>query len=99
MAINCEWIRYGDQLGYLAYPERAAGTRLGRSEAMNLATTVLALSNDFGIEGMIDPEASPPRLFGELLSRIIDGSSFARFEAESATTAERLSRKPGRRKP
>jgi hypothetical protein len=36
-------------------------TRLGRSEAMNLAATVLALSNALGIEGMIDAEASPPR--------------------------------------
>ena len=57
---------------------KAVGAQVGRMEAMDLATTVLALSNGFGIEGIIDPKAAPPRLLGELLSRIIDSSSFAR---------------------
>jgi AcrR family transcriptional regulator len=56
------------------------GVHIGRAEAMDLATTVLALSNGLGIEGLIDPKAAPPRLFGELMSRIVAGSSFAKEE-------------------
>jgi AcrR family transcriptional regulator len=51
----------------------AAGVPLGRGRSMDLATTVLALSNGLGIEGMIDPEAVRPALLGELLSRVISG--------------------------
>ena len=43
---------------------------------MDLATTTLALSNGFGIEGIIDPEAAPPRLLGEVLSRIVAAARF-----------------------
>lgn len=62
--------------------DRAAelGVHMGRAEAMDLATTVLALSNGLGIEGLIDPKAAPPRLFGELMSRIVAESSFAKEE-------------------
>jgi AcrR family transcriptional regulator len=49
----------------------AGGAALGEAEAMDLATTVLALSNGLGIEGMIDPESVRPELFGELLARIV----------------------------
>jgi|GEM_PF-258861 len=49
----------------------AAGFTLGEGEAMDLATTVLALSNGLGIEGLIDPEAVRPELLGEVLSRIV----------------------------
>ena len=56
----------------------AAGASIGRAAAMDLATTALALSNGFGIEGIIDPKAAPPRLLGEVLSRIIAGASFER---------------------
>jgi hypothetical protein len=55
---------------------RAAGARIGRAEAMDLATTSLALSNGFGVEGAIDPKAAPPRLLGEVLSRIVSGAKF-----------------------
>jgi AcrR family transcriptional regulator len=48
----------------------ASGAALGREEAMDLATTVLALSNGLGIEALIDPEAVRPGLLGELLARI-----------------------------
>jgi hypothetical protein len=54
----------------------SAGTRIGRAEAMDLATTALALSNGFGVEGIIDPKAAPPRLLGEILSRIVAGARF-----------------------
>jgi AcrR family transcriptional regulator len=57
---------------------KAAGARIGRSEAMDIATTALALSNGLGIEGIIDPKAAPPRLLGEILSRVIAGSSIAK---------------------
>jgi AcrR family transcriptional regulator len=49
----------------------ADGLPLSRDEAMSLATTVLALSNGLGIEGLIDPEAVSPALFGEVLARIV----------------------------
>jgi AcrR family transcriptional regulator len=49
----------------------AAGGKLGKAEAMDLATTILALSNGLGIEGVIDPEAVRPALFGTLLAKII----------------------------
>jgi len=49
----------------------ASGRKLGKGEAMDLATTVLALSNGLGIEGIIDPEAVRPALFGQLLSKVI----------------------------
>ena len=55
---------------------RGAGTRISRAQAMDLATTALALSNGFGIEGIIDPKAATPRLFGEILSRVVAGASF-----------------------
>jgi AcrR family transcriptional regulator len=57
---------------------KAAGARIGRAEAMDIATTALALSNGLGIEGIIDPKAAPPRLLGEILSRVIAGSSIAK---------------------
>lgn len=53
-----------------------AGARVLRSEAMDLATTALALSNGFGIEGIIDAKAAPPRLMGEVLSRVVAGARF-----------------------
>jgi len=46
------------------------GMKLSKEEAMDLATTVLALSNGLGIEGLIDPKSVRPALLGELLSRI-----------------------------
>jgi len=52
----------------------AAGAKVSRSEAMDLATTALALSNGLGIEGIIDPKSAPPRLLGEILSRIVAGA-------------------------
>jgi AcrR family transcriptional regulator len=55
---------------------KAAGARIGRAEAMDLATTALALSNGFGIEGIIDAKAVPPSLLGEVLSRVVAGSGF-----------------------
>jgi len=62
----------------------AAGAHLSRAGAMDLATTVLALSNGMGIEGIIDPKAAPPRLLGDILSRIVAGS----FAAGDALKAE-----------
>lgn len=47
-----------------------SGMKLSKAEAMDLATTVLALSNGLGIEGLIDPKSVRPALLGELLSRI-----------------------------
>ena len=52
----------------------ASGTAVGRSDAMDLATIVLALSNGFGIEGLVDPKAASPKLLGEVLSRVVAGS-------------------------
>jgi len=52
----------------------ASGRRLGKAEAMDLATTMLALSNGLGIEGIIDPKAVRPALFGELLAKIVEAS-------------------------
>jgi AcrR family transcriptional regulator len=49
----------------------ASGLTLGRAEAMDLATTVLALSNGLGIEGLIDPKAVRPALFGEILAKVV----------------------------
>jgi AcrR family transcriptional regulator len=49
----------------------AAGGPIAHARAMELATTVLALSNGLGIEGLIDPKAVRPALFGELLARLI----------------------------
>jgi len=56
---------------------KTAGASISRGEAMDLATTSLALSNGLGIEGIIDPEAVSPNLFSEILSRIVAGSSIA----------------------
>jgi AcrR family transcriptional regulator len=53
----------------------AAGEELGREKSMDLATTVLALSNGLGIEGLIDPEAVRPELLGEILARIVAPST------------------------
>ncbi len=55
-----------------------AGMRIGRAEALDLATVSLALSNGLGVEGIIDPKAAPPRLLGEVLSRIVSGAGFER---------------------
>jgi AcrR family transcriptional regulator len=49
---------------------KVSGIEMSRTESMNLATAVLALSNGLGIERIIDEDAVPSRLFGELLSRI-----------------------------
>jgi AcrR family transcriptional regulator len=49
---------------------RESGIQLTDREAMDMATTVLALSNGLGIEGLIDPDAVRPALFGEMLARI-----------------------------
>ena len=49
----------------------ASGRSLGRGEALDLATTVLALSNGLGIEGLIDPAAVRPGLFGDILAKIV----------------------------
>jgi len=48
-----------------------SGLALEDSEAMDLATIVLALSNGLGIEGIIDPGAVRPELFGEVLAKIV----------------------------
>lgn len=53
----------------------AAGIELGEAESMDIATTVLALSNGLGIEGLIDPAAVRPELFGEILARIVGPAS------------------------
>jgi AcrR family transcriptional regulator len=53
----------------------AAGTELGEAEAMDFATTVLALSNGLGIEGLIDQDAVRPGLLGEILARIVGPSA------------------------
>ena len=50
----------------------ALGETIRHGRAMDLATTVLALSNGLGIEGLIDPKAVRPALFGEVM-----GSLFA----------------------
>jgi len=71
-----------------------AGARLGRAGAMDLATTVLALSNGLGIEGIIDPKAAPPRLLGDILSRIVAGSFQA---AAGSTAAASEARRPARK--
>lgn len=49
------------------------GVRLSDDEAMDLATVVLALSNGFGIEGIIDAAAARPELLGDVLSRFVSG--------------------------
>jgi AcrR family transcriptional regulator len=49
----------------------SSGLSIGRGESLDLATTVLALSNGLGIEGLIDPEAVRPALFGEILAKIV----------------------------
>jgi AcrR family transcriptional regulator len=49
----------------------AAGVELGEGEAMDFATTLLALSNGLGIEGLIDPQAVRPELLGEILARLV----------------------------
>jgi AcrR family transcriptional regulator len=49
----------------------SSGFSIGRGESLDLATTVLALSNGLGIEGLIDPEAVRPALFGEILAKIV----------------------------
>jgi AcrR family transcriptional regulator len=51
----------------------ARGIELPPAAAMDLATTVLALSNGLGIEGLIDPASVRPALMGELLARIVAG--------------------------
>jgi AcrR family transcriptional regulator len=48
----------------------SAGTPVPQGKAMDLATTVLALSNGLGIEGLIDPKAVRPALFGVALARL-----------------------------
>jgi AcrR family transcriptional regulator len=52
-----------------------SGIGLSKAQAMDLATTVLALSNGLGIEGLIDPKAVRPALLGELLSRIVSSGA------------------------
>jgi AcrR family transcriptional regulator len=49
----------------------SSGFSISRGESLDLATTVLALSNGLGIEGLIDPEAVGPELFGEILAKIV----------------------------
>ncbi len=49
----------------------SSGTALDRAEALDLATTVLALSNGLGIEGLIDSKAVGPGLFGDILAKIV----------------------------
>jgi AcrR family transcriptional regulator len=51
----------------------ASGRAIARHDALDLATTVLALSNGLGIEGLIDPEAVRRALFGEILAKIVSG--------------------------
>ena len=75
---------------------RVVGATIGHIEAMDLATTVLALSNGLGIEGIIDPEAAPPHLFGELLSRIVEGAPFV--ETEKGMAAPEAQRPTGKRR-
>jgi Transcriptional regulator len=54
----------------IAAQASASGLAIGRGQALDLATAILALSNGLGIEGIIDPEAVRPALMGELLARI-----------------------------
>lgn len=49
----------------------ASGLKLDNAKSMDLATTVLALSNGLGIEGIIDPEAVSPELLGEILAKLV----------------------------
>ena len=53
----------------------ASGLKLGRDESLDMATIVLALSNGLGIEGLIDPAAVRPGLFGEILADIVAPTS------------------------
>jgi hypothetical protein len=59
----------------LCVQELAAGRglKVPRAAALDMATTVLALSNGLGIEGLIDPGAVRPALMGELLALISSG--------------------------
>ena len=66
-----------------------------RADAMDLATATLALSNGLGIEGIIDPKAAPPRLLGELLSRIVAGAFLESTGLEAS--ASELQRPAGKR--
>jgi AcrR family transcriptional regulator len=52
---------------------RASGLGLDDGVALDLATIVLALSNGLGIEGLIDPDAVRPALFGEVLAKLVAG--------------------------
>ncbi|HUW40319.1 MAG TPA: TetR/AcrR family transcriptional regulator [Rectinemataceae bacterium] len=53
----------------------ALGVPLDGDAALDLATIVLALSNGLGIEGIMDPEAVRPELFGEVLARLVAPSA------------------------
>jgi len=59
-----------------AFSNQAArfGAELDPDEALALATATLALSNGLGLESLIDPEASTPELFGELLARLVQAA-------------------------
>jgi AcrR family transcriptional regulator len=58
---------------YIEAQTAASGSAIGRKDALDLATTVLALSNGLGIEGLIDPQAVRRALFGEILAKIVSG--------------------------
>jgi AcrR family transcriptional regulator len=55
----------------------SSGVEIEHTQAMDLATTVLALSNGLGIEGIIDPKSVKPALFGELLACAVASGSVA----------------------
>jgi AcrR family transcriptional regulator len=59
----------------IAAQASTSGISLLPGEAMDLATTVLALSNGLGIEGLIDPAAVRPELLGEILAKVVAPAS------------------------
>lgn len=60
--------------GFIITQARAFDIDLAPNSAMELASTVLALSNGLGIEGLIEPLR--PELFGEILAKIVAGTTF-----------------------
>ena len=66
---------------------RAAGIELSGADAHTLALAVVALSNGLGFESIIDADAVPPDLLGELFSRLV-GGMLAQSGPDGDPTAE-----------
>ena len=66
---------------------RAAGIELSGADAHTLALAVVALSNGLGFESIIDADAVPPDLLGELFSRLV-GGMLAQSGLDGDPTAE-----------